>query len=157
MEVQELDDAVEKLPTDKPVVIITPSYEGRPPDNAKKFVAWLEKLAAKKSQLPPGTKFAVFGVGNSDWVHTFHRVPRLIDDTLVALGCERILDVDFANVKRDLTGPWEAWSEKLCLTLSGMSWCSSKVLLWAHTFSYTANITLHHRNHQAGAARERWS
>lgn len=119
MEVQELDDAVDKLSTDKPVVIITPSYEGRPPDNAKKFVAWLEKLAAKKAQLPPGTKYAVFGVGNSDWVHTFHRVPRLIDDTLASLGCERILDVDFANVKRDLTGPWEAWSEKLCLTLSG--------------------------------------
>lgn len=82
-------------------------------------MAWLEKLAAKKSHLPPGIKYAVFGVGNSDWVHTFHRVPRLIDDTLSMLGCERIMDVDFANVKRDLAGPWESWSEKLCLNLSG--------------------------------------
>lgn len=155
MEVQELDDAVEKLPTDKPVVIITPSYEGRPPDNAKKFVAWLEKLAAKKSQLSPGTKYCVFGVGNSDWVHTFHRVPRLIDDTLAALGCERILDVDFANVKRDLTGPWEAWSEKLCLALSGRF--EALKAIGKRQPCLNTDISLCHRNHQTGAARKRGS
>jgi cytochrome P450/NADPH-cytochrome P450 reductase len=34
-----LDSGTENLPSDKPVVIITPSYEGQPPDNGRKFVA----------------------------------------------------------------------------------------------------------------------
>ncbi|KAI4119374.1 MAG: hypothetical protein LQ341_007598 [Variospora aurantia] len=66
-----------------------------------------------------GTEFAVFGVGNSDWTHTFHKVPRMVDNTLAKIGAERIMDAGFANVKRDLIGPWEAWSEQLCMTLSG--------------------------------------
>jgi cytochrome P450 / NADPH-cytochrome P450 reductase len=119
IDIRDLDTATRDLPTERPCVIITASYEGRPPDNAKKFVAWIEQLASKGDKLPMGTKFAVFGVGNSDWVHTFHRVPRLVDDTLAQLGAERILEAGFANVKRDLIGPWEAWSEKLCMTLSG--------------------------------------
>lgn len=119
LDVRELDAATENLPTDRPCVIITPSYEGRPPDNAKKFVAWVESLASKGLKLPGGTKFAVFGVGNSDWVHTFHRIPILIDEALEKLGAERIIEAGFANVKRDLVGPWEAWSEKLCMILSG--------------------------------------
>ncbi|PGH21395.1 hypothetical protein AJ80_03312 [Polytolypa hystricis UAMH7299] len=118
-DIRDLDDVVGNLPIDRPCVIITPSYEGRPPDNGKKFVAWIEKMAAQGEKLPAGIKFAVFGVGNSDWVHTFHRIPILVDETLVQLGAERILEAGFANVKRDLIGPWEAWSEKLCMTLSG--------------------------------------
>ena len=118
-DIRDLDTATQKLPTDRPFVIIIPSYEGRPPDNAKKFVAWIELLAAKGDRLPSGIKFAVFGVGNSDWVHTFHKVPRMVDQTLEQLGAERIVEAGFANVKRDLVGPWEAWSEKLCIVLSG--------------------------------------
>lgn len=118
-EVRDLDAVIEKFPTDRPCVIIVPSYEGRPPDNAKKFVAWIEQLAFKGDKLPKGIKFALFGVGNSDWTHTFHKVPRLVDETLAQLGAERIMEAGFANVKRDLIGPWELWSEKLCLRLSG--------------------------------------
>ena len=32
------------LPSDRPVVIITASYEGEPPDNAIHFVEWLTNL-----------------------------------------------------------------------------------------------------------------
>lgn len=119
IDIGDLDAAVENIPTGRPFIVITSSYEGRPPDNAKKFVAWIEKLASKGDKLPAGTKFAVFGVGHSDWVHTFHRVPRLVNETLAQLGAERIIEAGFANVKRDLNGPWEAWSEKLCISLSG--------------------------------------
>lgn len=117
-DVRELDEAVGDIPTNRPCIIICPSYEGRPPDNAKKFIAWIEKLASSREKLPAGVKFTVFGVGNSDWVHTFHRIPRLIDEKLELLGAERVVQAGFANVKRDLVGPWEAWSEKVCTTLS---------------------------------------
>ncbi|KAL8703232.1 MAG: hypothetical protein Q9201_003590 [Fulgogasparrea decipioides] len=79
---RELDAAVNELPRDRPFVIIIPSYEGRPPDNSKKFVAWIEQMASKETKLPTGTRYALFGVGNSDWVHTFHKVPRLVDEKL---------------------------------------------------------------------------
>lgn len=120
-DIRDLDSVVGNLPTDRPCVIIIPSYEGRPPDNAKKFVTWIEQLASQREKLPKGTEFAVFGVGNSDWTHTFHKVPRFVDETLAELGAARILEAGFANVKRDLIGPWETWSEQLCMSLSGTS------------------------------------
>jgi cytochrome P450/NADPH-cytochrome P450 reductase len=39
-----LDFANQKLPKDRPVVIITASYEGQPPSNAAHFVSWIESL-----------------------------------------------------------------------------------------------------------------
>ncbi|KAI1172041.1 cytochrome P450 [Nemania sp. FL0916] len=121
VEIQELDTLTERLPIENPCVIITSSYEGRPPDNAKKFMSWAEQLASKGETLPEGTRYCVFGVGNSDWTHTFHRVPTLVDQYLTSLGCEQIIEAGFANVKRDLVGPWETWSEKLCMGLAGIT------------------------------------
>jgi cytochrome P450/NADPH-cytochrome P450 reductase len=119
VDVRDLDAAMENLPTDRPFIIVAPSYDGRPPDNGKKFVAWMEQLVAKGKKLPTGTKFAVFGLGNSDWVNTFHRIPRLIDEMLAQLGGERIIEAGFANVKQDIVGPWETWSEQVLMSLSG--------------------------------------
>ncbi len=59
--VQILDEAIGVLPRDGPVVIVTSSYEGEPPDNAVHFVSWLKSL----QELPlTGLKYAVFGCGN---------------------------------------------------------------------------------------------
>lgn len=55
-----LDKATEALPKNQPTVIITASYEGQPPDNAGRFVGWLEE---EKTTIE-GTKYAVFGCGN---------------------------------------------------------------------------------------------
>ena len=59
--VNTLDAATGEIPNDKPVVIITPSYEGEPADNAAKFVEWLKSLEGDKLK---GVKYAVFGCGN---------------------------------------------------------------------------------------------
>ena len=117
VDIKDLDEAVGSLPTENPSIIITASYEGKPSDNAKKFVAWIEELSQKSAQLPKNTKYALFGVGNSDWATTFHRIPKLVNATLFKLGAERLVDADYANVKLDLLGPWEDWSEKLCFSL----------------------------------------
>jgi len=58
--VSPLDAATQKLPSDHPVVIITASYEGQPPDNAAQFVAWLESL---KGQEAKDVSYAVFACG----------------------------------------------------------------------------------------------
>ena len=118
IDIHDLDSATESLPTNHPCVIITSSYEGKAPGNAKKFVSWLEQLASNSSTLP-NIKYAVYGVSNSDWAGTFHRIPRLVDETISKLGGERIVEAGYSNVKEDLIGPWEDWSEKLCHTISG--------------------------------------
>jgi cytochrome P450/NADPH-cytochrome P450 reductase len=48
------------------------SYNGLPPDNAVQFAKW---LAAAGPDAAKGVQFAVFGVGNSQWV-TFQAFPR---------------------------------------------------------------------------------
>jgi cytochrome P450/NADPH-cytochrome P450 reductase len=110
VKVESLDTATENLPTGRPLVLITSSYEGQPPDNAKKFVTWLETVKDDKLK---DIKYTVFGVGNSDWARTFHRVPRLVNGKMADAGAESILEAGFADVKGDLTGVWDDWSEKL--------------------------------------------
>lgn len=61
--IRSLDTMTEHVP-DQPVVLITSSYEGLPPDNGKKFVAWLESISGKNDSLN-GVKYAVYGVGSS--------------------------------------------------------------------------------------------
>ncbi|KAL8306505.1 hypothetical protein RB597_002994 [Gaeumannomyces tritici] len=84
-----MDSAKDRLPTDQPVVIITASYEGQPPDNAGHFVAWLE-AADQAGQPLKKVSYAVFGCGHKDWAQTFHRIPNLVDTTLEQLGASRL-------------------------------------------------------------------
>ena len=56
-----LDEHAGALPTDGAVVVVTASYEGQPPDNARQFCAWLESQTAGALK---GVRYAVFGCGN---------------------------------------------------------------------------------------------
>lgn len=89
-------------------MIITSSYEGKAPANAKKFVSWLEQLASKPGNESKLSKvqYAVYGVGNSDWATTFHRIPKLVDETMTKLGAQTVIKAGYSNVKSDLIGPW---------------------------------------------------
>jgi cytochrome P450 / NADPH-cytochrome P450 reductase len=86
--VQPLDSAVDRFPTDEPVVLITASYEGQPPDNAAQFMQWLKTVDASKVK---NSRFAVFGCGHHDWVSTFQKVPKLIDSILTEKGATAIV------------------------------------------------------------------
>ena len=39
-----LDSAAGHLPKEGAVIIVTASYEGQPPDNARQFVSWMDGL-----------------------------------------------------------------------------------------------------------------
>ncbi|EUC36074.1 hypothetical protein COCCADRAFT_89080 [Bipolaris zeicola 26-R-13] len=121
-----LDSATEHIPKDQPIVIIEPSYEGKPADNAKKFTAWLENNA--DSKMLEGVQYAVFGVGNSDWTHTYHRVPKKTDELLEKMGATRFTETGFVNVKEDIMGPWESWSEQMWTSLREASGTTVEVL-----------------------------
>ncbi|KIX94974.1 uncharacterized protein Z520_09284 [Fonsecaea multimorphosa CBS 102226] len=87
--VKSLDAAVDQLPSNQPVVVITASYEGNPPDNAGGFVEWLKTVDAEKVK---NVQFAVFGCGHHDWVTTFQKIPKLIDSELAAKGAKQIVE-----------------------------------------------------------------
>lgn len=106
-----LDSAKENLPTDKPIVIVTASYEGQPADNAAHFVTWISCL--KGSELA-NVNYTVFGCGHHDWANTFHRIPRLIDATIEERGGSRIAEIGTADAaKGDIFTDFEAWEDKV--------------------------------------------
>lgn len=60
--VKDMDACTGQVPKSQPVVVITASYEGQPPDNASRFVGWLQDLDAKSLE---SVQYAVFGCGHS--------------------------------------------------------------------------------------------
>ncbi|KZW03436.1 cytochrome P450 [Exidia glandulosa HHB12029] len=110
-----LDSVTSKIPTDGPVVIITASFEGEPPDNAGHFVKFIESAGDIRFA---GVRYAVFGCGNHDWVHTYQRIPTLVDTTLAAKGAERLVERGEADAGGDrFFESFDEWEEKLWPTL----------------------------------------
>ncbi|KAI4592086.1 hypothetical protein KJ359_011877 [Pestalotiopsis sp. 9143b] len=107
-----LNSGTGKLPRDQPTIIFTASYEGQPPDNAGQFVRWLES-GRSKDELE-GVRYAVFGCGNSEWPQTFHRIPKLVDETMSACGAERLVDMGLTNAASDdVFIEFENWEDKV--------------------------------------------
>lgn len=112
-EIKPLDEAVESMPTDRPVAIVTASYEGRPTDNAKKFVAWLEgSKAQQKSDMLKGVQFSVCGIGNSEWQATYQRIPKLVNELMLGLGAKHVAEPVYTDIKETAIGDFEAWLAK---------------------------------------------
>jgi cytochrome P450/NADPH-cytochrome P450 reductase len=62
-----MDDVQQHISPSTPIVIITASYEGKPPDNAVNFMKWVQSLTDSPFT---GVRHAVYGCGNRDWVGT---------------------------------------------------------------------------------------
>ncbi|KAL4873964.1 hypothetical protein BDV12DRAFT_205389 [Aspergillus spectabilis] len=108
-----LDSGRSALPTGQPIVIVTSSYEGQPPDNAKQFVSWLEHLDDQNEAAPlKDVSYAVFGCGNKEWAQTFHRIPKLVDSLLEKVGGTRLSELGLADVSTDeLFSTFETWTD----------------------------------------------
>ncbi|CAF0853595.1 unnamed protein product [Adineta steineri] len=102
-----LDSAVQSLPNDQPIIIITATYEGRPCDNAKQFVAYLES----KPKLE--INYAVFGAGHHDWVNTYQKIPTYIDELIEKAGGKRLIERGAGDAAGDFYGAFESWKENL--------------------------------------------
>lgn len=111
-QLESLNSGTGKLPRDQPVIIFTASYEGQPPDNAGQFVRWLESGRSKDAL--EGVRYAVFGCGNSEWPQTFHRIPKLVDETMSACGAERLVEMGLTNAASDdVFIEFENWEDKV--------------------------------------------
>ncbi len=103
-----LDAHTGALPTDRPVVIVAASYNGRPTDDAARFAAWAEHA---EDGAADGVAYAVLGVGDRNWAATYQRVPTLLDDRLAALGGTRLLPRAEADASGDLGHAVKAFAE----------------------------------------------
>jgi cytochrome P450/NADPH-cytochrome P450 reductase len=104
-----LDEYVDKLPTGAPLVIIAASYNGKPTDDAAKFVAWLTESKPDLS----GVDYVVLGVGDRNWAATYQHIPTLLDERLAELGANRLAARGEADASGDLSGDIESWSDSM--------------------------------------------
>ncbi|USP74599.1 uncharacterized protein yc1106_01873 [Curvularia clavata] len=109
--VDTLDTARESMPTDKPVVIITASYEGAPADNAAHFVNWVGTLKGNDFK---DVSYAIFGCGHRDWAKTFHKVPKYLDAVLEERGATRLVNMGSTDAASgDIFTDFETWEDQI--------------------------------------------
>jgi cytochrome P450 / NADPH-cytochrome P450 reductase len=105
-----MDDGIGRLPKDGALVVVTASYEGQPPDNARQFVSWLDNL--KPGELA-GLMFAVFGCGSVEWARTYQAIPKRVDAALAKGGATRLRARGETDAGGDFFGAFDAWYETL--------------------------------------------
>jgi cytochrome P450 / NADPH-cytochrome P450 reductase len=105
-----LDEVINNLPTEGTVLMITSSYNGKPPKNARKFVKWLATLEPGKLN---GVHYAVFGCGDTNWASTYQEVPRYIDEQFAQKGATRFSPRGEADVSGDIEEQLQVWKQTM--------------------------------------------
>ncbi|KER69128.1 cytochrome P450 [Burkholderia cepacia] len=101
-----LDDFAGKLDGYPAIVIVTASYEGQPPDNAKSFVPYVEALDAGALD---GVHFSVLGCGNKQWARTYQAIPKRVDEALEKAGATRVHFRGELDSGGDFFGEFDRW------------------------------------------------
>jgi cytochrome P450/NADPH-cytochrome P450 reductase len=101
-----LDDYAGKLPGEGAAVVVTSSYNGQPPDNARAFAGWLDHLKPTSLAHVTGT---IFGCGNRDWGATYQEFPTRLEGLVRAAGAKMFLPRGEADARGDFFGDFEAW------------------------------------------------
>lgn len=110
-----MDDRTGDLPAGTPVIVVTASYEGQPPDNARRFLAWIE---AKPADALAGRRYAVFGCGNRQWARTYQAIPKRVDAAFAAAGAQPLLPRGEGDAGGDLFGAFDGWFAALWQALA---------------------------------------
>lgn len=117
--VAELDEQVDQpFLADGPVILITSTYNGAPPDNAARFAQWLEAAPADACA---GLHYAVLGCGNAQWRQTFQKFPTEVAAGLAARGGTALLATGAADADGDFEAAVEAWTADLWRALDAAS------------------------------------
>ena len=98
------------LPRQGVVLIVTASYNGKPPQNATAFVEWLKGVESEEAQ---DVNYAVLGCGDRSWSGTYQSIPRLIDERLEEWGGKRLLSRGEADAGGDMEKQVETWQHML--------------------------------------------
>lgn len=109
-EVAPANQYIGKLPTEGALLIITSSYNGKPPSNAREFVQWLEQV--DEGQLK-GVNYSVLGCGDHNWSSTYQAVPRWIDEKLAEKGANRFSARGEADASGDFEKDLDNWKAQM--------------------------------------------
>lgn len=100
-----------------PLVIVTSTYNGNPPDNAAAFARLLDDRGASPDMLA-GLRFAVLGCGNKQWRSTFQKFPRHIHSRLQELGATPFAALGSCDADGDWEAAAESWQRDLVAALA---------------------------------------
>jgi cytochrome P450/NADPH-cytochrome P450 reductase len=89
-------------PEDKVIVVVTATYNGRAPDTALAVEKALDTGAFERADWS-GARFAVLGIGNSQWPN-YQIFPKRIDAAIEATGATRLLPRAEADGQGDFDG-----------------------------------------------------
>ncbi|MGE8081977.1 bifunctional cytochrome P450/NADPH--P450 reductase [Peribacillus loiseleuriae] len=109
-EVAALNERIRALPKEGAVLIVTSSYNGKPPSNAVQFVQWLEEVESGELS---GVQYAVFGCGDHNWASTYQNVPRFIDEQLAQKGAVRFSARGEGDVSGDFEELLDQWKQNM--------------------------------------------
>ncbi|MFD0917119.1 bifunctional cytochrome P450/NADPH--P450 reductase [Pseudahrensia aquimaris] len=110
VELATLDEYVGNLPKDAAIIIASASYNGAPPDNAVRFVEWVQ--SAQTGSLE-GVRYCLFGCGHSDWSATFQATPRIIDENLRRAGATPMGEPGEGDAKEAIEDHFQTWLDGL--------------------------------------------
>lgn len=105
-----MDQYAERLPKGGPLILVTASYEGQPPANARRFLAAIEGLPADALAV---RRFAVFGCGNRQWARTYQAIPKRVEAALTKAGGETLLPRGEGDAAGNIFGDFESWFDAL--------------------------------------------
>ena len=106
-----LDEAMDTLPEDRVIVVVTATYNGRAPDSALAVEAAIDAGQFAGAHWPD-TRFAVLGIGNSQWPN-YQAFPKKIDAAFEATGAQRLCARGEANGDGDFDGGVAAFLKDL--------------------------------------------
>ena len=90
------------------MIVVTASYNGKPPDNAAKFCRWLCDPSLPSDAFA-GVEYSAFGCGNRDWAATYQAVPTLIDAELAKHGAKRAYKRGEGDARGDFDRDYRGW------------------------------------------------
>ena len=110
-----LDEAMNTLPADRVVVVVTATYNGRAPDSALAVEAAIDAGQFADARWPE-TRFAVLGIGNSQWPN-YQAFPKKMAAAFAATGAKQLCARGEANGDGDFDGGVAAFLKDLWAAL----------------------------------------
>jgi cytochrome P450/NADPH-cytochrome P450 reductase len=111
-----LDDCAGGFPDSGTLVVVTSTYNGRAPDNARKLEAALLQGVLKGRKCPQ-LRYAVLGCGNTQWRETYQAFPKLVDAALADAGAVAFVARGEADADRDFDAALDGWTKQLWAAL----------------------------------------
>ena len=111
--VRSMDDSFKggAMPEDKVIVVVTATYNGRAPDTAVEVERAMDAGLFEDADWS-GAKFAVLGVGNSQWPN-FQVFPKRVDAAIEGAGATRLIPRAEADGQGDFDGAVAAFVRDL--------------------------------------------